>query len=189
MKRLYALIGATLLIVACGTPAPAPAPAPAAPAAQPYSNLAQLMRGIPFPNSNIIFDTQSLDPETLKDKKPGDGAAPVGASAQYNSVYGGWQAVENAALALQETANLIMIPGRLCENGRPVPLDREDYKKFAAGLAEAGKVAYKAAQSKNLDAMLEAGGTVTDACAACHEVYREKPDNKDRCTPPAAAAK
>ena len=189
MTRLYALIGATLLVVACSTPAPAPAPEPAAPAAQPYANLAQVMRGIPFPNSNIIFDTQSLDPEALKDKKPGDAAAPVGASAQYNSVYGGWQAVENAALALQETANLIMIPGRLCENGRPVPLDREDYRKFAAGLAEAGKVAYKAAQSKNLDAMLEAGGTVTDACSACHEVYREKPDNKDRCTPPAAAAK
>ena len=53
-----------------------------------------------------------------------------------------------------------MIPGRMCENGRPVPLDREDFKKFAQGLVEAGKVAYKAAQSKNLDAMLEAGGTV-----------------------------
>jgi hypothetical protein len=187
MKTLYGLMGATLILAGCGTPAPAPAPAPAAPAAQPYANLAQVMRGIPFPNSNIIFDTQSLDPEAQKDKKPGETAA-VGASAQYNSVYGGWQAVENAALALQETANLIMIPGRLCENGRPVPLDREDYRKFADGLAEAGKVAYKAAQSKNLDAMLEAGGTVTDACAACHEVYREKPDNKDRCTPPAAAA-
>ena len=186
MTRLYALIGATLLVVACSTPAPAPAPEPAASAAQPYANLAQVMRGIPFPNSNIIFDTQSLDPGA--EKKPGD-TAGAGASAQYNSVYGGWQAVENAALALQETANLIMIPGRLCENGRPVPLDREDYRKFAAGLAEAGKVAYKAAQSKNLDMMLEAGGTVTDACSACHEIYREKPDNKDRCTPPAAAAK
>ena len=186
MKRLYGLMGMVVLIAGCSTPAPAPAPAPAAPAAQPYASLALVMRGIPFPNSNIIFDTQSLDPGA--EKKPED-TAGAGASAQYNSVYGGWQAVENAALALQETANLIMIPGRLCENGRPVPLDREDYRKFAAGLAEAGKVAYKAAQSKNLDAMLEAGGTVTDACSACHEIYREKPDNKDRCTPPAAAAK
>jgi hypothetical protein len=33
--------------------------------------------------------------------------------------------------------------------------------------------------------MLEAGGTVTDACSACHDVYREK---EPRCTPPAAAA-
>ncbi len=81
-----------------------------------------------------------------------------------------------------------MIPGRMCENGKPVPLDREDYKKSAAGLVEAGKVAYKAAQSKNLDAMLEAGGTVTDACSACHEKYRDKRQPADRCTPTAAAA-
>lgn len=186
MKRLYGLMGMAVLVAGCSSPAPAPATAPAAPAAQPYSNLAQVMRGIPFPNSNIIFDTQSLDPAAQTEKKSGEPA--VGASAQYNSVYGGWQAVENAALAIQETANLITIPGRLCENGKPVPLDREDYRKFAAGLVEAGKVAYKAAQSKNLDAMLEAGGTVTDACAACHEVYRDKDNNADRCTPPAASA-
>jgi hypothetical protein len=186
MKRLYGLLGATLLVGACSAPAPVQAPAPAAPTAQPYASLAQVMRGIPFPNSNIIFDTQTTDPGAAK--KPAEGGAAAGASAQYNSVYGGWQAVENAALAISETANLIMIPGRLCENGKPVPLDRDDYKKFAAGLADAGKAAYKAAQSKNIDAMVEASGTVSDACAACHEIYREKPDNKDRCTPPAAAA-
>jgi len=184
MKRLYGFMGVALLVAGC-SPAPAPAPAaPAAPAAQPYASLAQVMRGIPFPNSNIIFDTQTTDPGAAK--KPGE--AGVGASAQYNAVYGGWQAVENAALAISETANLITIPGRLCENGRPVPLDRDDYKKFAAGLAEAGKAAYKAAQSKNIDNMVEASGTVSDACSACHEIYREKPDNKDRCTPPAAPA-
>jgi hypothetical protein len=187
MKRLYGLMGMVVLVVGCATQSPAPAPAPAGPTATPHANLAQVMRGIPFPNSNIIFDTQSLDPEAQKDKKPGDTSAPVGASAQYNSVYGGWQAVENAALALQETANLIMIPGRLCENGKPVPLGDEDYKKAATGLIEAGRVAYKAAQSKNLDAMLEAGGTVTDACAACHEKYRDKDNLADRCTPTAAA--
>jgi len=181
MKRLYGLMGMAVLVAGCSSPAPAPATAPAAPAAQPYATLAQVMRGIPFPNSNIIFDTQSLDPAALKDKKPGDTGA--GASAQYNSVYGGWQAVENAALALQETANLITIPGRMCENGKPVPLNDEVYKKAAAGLVEAGKVAFKAAQSKNLDAMLEAGGTVTDARAACHEKYRDTKDTKDRCTP------
>lgn len=186
MKRLYGLVGIAVLVAGCSSPAPAPASAPAGPTAAPHSNLAQLMRGIPFPNSNIIFDTQSLDPEAQKDAKPGEPA--VGASAQYNSVYGGWQAVENAALALQETANLIMIPGRLCENGKPVPLGDAEYQKAAAGLIEAGQVAYKAAQSKNLDAMLEAGGTVTDACAACHEKYRDTDNLADRCTPSAAAA-
>src|SRR5687767_15972535 len=125
MKRLYGFMGMAVLVAGCSSPAPAPATAPAAPAAQPYANLAQVMRGIPSPNSNIIFDTQSLDPEALKEQKPGDAA--VGASAQYNSVYGGWQAVENAALALQETANVIMILGRVCENGKPAPLNDEVY--------------------------------------------------------------
>ena len=83
MKRLYGLMGMAVLVAGCSSPAPAPAPAPAAPAAQPYATLAQVMRGIPFPNSNIIFDTQSLDPAALKDKKPGDTAGwRVGAVQQ-----------------------------------------------------------------------------------------------------------
>jgi hypothetical protein len=135
------------------------------------------MRGIPFPASNLIFDTQSNDPAAAKEA----GGAGASATAQFSGVYGGWQAVENAALALQETANLIMIPGRMCENGRPVPLDQEVYRKAAQGLADAGAAALKAAQSKNLDAMVEVSGTVADACAACHETYRDKEDNKDRC--------
>jgi hypothetical protein len=30
----------------------------------------------------------------------------------YSSVYPGWQQVENSAIAVAETANLILIPGR-----------------------------------------------------------------------------
>lgn len=180
MKMSSVLAVVALVAAGCGSPSPsnAPAAAPPAPAAQPYSNLAQVMRGIPFPNSNLIFDTQTTDPGAPPKAAEGSGQ---NATQSFSSVYGGWQAVENAALALSETANLIMIPGRLCENGQPVPLDREDYRKFAAGLAEAGQAAYKAAQSKDLDAMVEVSGTVSEACAACHEVYRDKPDNKDRC--------
>jgi cytochrome c556 len=152
--------------------------AAAGPTPQPYGTLAQVMRAIPFPNSNIIFDTQDKDPAAPV--KPGEGG---GATNAYAGVYSGWQAVEQAAIALSETANLIMIPGRMCENGLPAPLDREDYRKFAQGLADAGKAALKAAQSKNQDAMIEVSGTVSDACAACHEIYRDKPEGKMRCIP------
>jgi len=180
MMKLGGVLVASMLIGACGNqPAAPPAATPAIPAPQPYSTLAQMMRGIPFPASNIIFDTQSEDPGA--EKKPTESTR--GATATFASVYGGWQAVENNALAIAETANLLMIPGRMCENGRPVPLDREDFRTFAAGLADAGKAAYKAAQSKNLDAMVEVSGTVSDACAACHEVYRDKDDVKHRCIP------
>ena len=177
MKRLCGFVVTLMFVVSCS---PAQPPAPAAPATQPYGTLAQMMRGIPFPNSNIIFDTQTTDPAEAQ--KPAEGAG-ANASAQFSGVYGGWQAVENAALALQETANLLKVPGRMCENGRPAPIDQADFQMWTQGLADAGAAAYKAAQSKNLDAMIDVSGTVSDACAACHEKYRDTPDVKDRCIP------
>jgi hypothetical protein len=182
MKRIGSLFALTALLAACTAtpPTPEPAAAPAA-AATPHANLAQLMRAIPFPASNIIFDAQSTDPGAAGKPVEGD-AGTAGATATYASVYGGWQAVENAALALSETANLITIPGRMCENGKPVPVDAEDFKMWAANLAVAGDAAYKAAQSKNLDQMVDVAGTVSDACAMCHEKYRDTPDQpRDRC--------
>jgi cytochrome c553 len=178
MKRVYGLAAISIFFISC-TQAPPPAPAPAAPATQAYGTLAQMMRGIPFPNSNIIFDTQSVDPAVAQ-KPPEAGAPP---SQTFAGVYGGWQAVENAAIALQETANLLTVPGRMCENGRPAPVDQEDFKTWTQGLADAGAAAYKAAQSKNMDQMIEVSGTVADACAQCHEKYRDKEDTKDRCIP------
>ena len=49
------------------------------------------------------------------------------------------------------------------------------------GLIDAGNAAYKAAKSKNLDAMIEVSGTISDACLACHEKYRDVPEGKERC--------
>ena len=180
MKRLCGLIVvAAFAAVGCNRAQEAPAPATAAFTPTPHGSLKQVMQAIPFPASNIIFDMQTNDPG--KPAKAGDPAG--GATAQYGGIaeYAGWNAVVNAGVALQETANLIMIPGRLCENGRPVPTEAEDFRKWAANLADAGDAAYKAAQSKNLDAIVDVAGTVSDACAMCHEKYRDKEDNKDRC--------
>jgi cytochrome c556 len=180
MKSACALLASSLLFAACTTaPAPEPAaPAATGPAAKPYGNLAQMMRAIPFPASNIIFAAQNEDPSAKKPEAAG--------ADRYANMYGGWEAVENAGIALSETANLLMIPGRKCMNGKDAPLDREDYKKAIQQLADAGEAALKAAQSKNLDAIVEVSGTVAEACSACHDVYREKDDPNDRCTPPAA---
>lgn len=181
MKRLGSLLALSILVTSCTATPPGPEPAaPAAPEPTPYAQLGRLMQAIPFPASNIIFDAQSTDPGA----KPAE-TGGAGATAQYASVYGGWTAVENAAMAIQETANLILIPGRTCMNGKPVPSDQEDFKKWTADLAAAGEAALKAAQSKNLDAMIEVAGTMSDACAACHDKYRETADGSidGRCTP------
>ena len=183
MTRLHGLLAATVLVAACGqAPPQADTTAPPA-AAQPHANLAQLMRSVPFTFSNIIFDAQSADPGAAR--KGGD--ISEGATAAYRSVYGGWQEVENSALALAEAANLIMIPGRVCENGKPVPIDRDDFRAAATGLRDAGLAAYKAAQAKDLDAMVDVAGVVSEACAACHEPYRDFDNPADRCGGAAAA--
>jgi hypothetical protein len=158
-----------------GAPAPARGAGGGAAGRNP-ANLAQLMRGIIYPASNVIFASQGTDPATLK-----PAADPSTATDPLLSTYGGWQAVENAALALSESATLLTIPGRRCANGRAVPLQNPDWAKFVQGLRAAGMAAYKAAQSKDQDKMLEAADVVVTACGNCHDKYREKADLKDRC--------
>lgn len=159
-------------------PSPAPSRTARATTAKIDANLLQLMRGILYPSSNVIFAAQSDLSKIPPAADPSTSPNPL------NSTYGGWQAVENAALALSESANLIVLPGRMCSNGRPAPVRRADWVKYAEGLRQAGMAAYKAAQSKSEDAIVEASGTVADACAACHDVYREKKGGvQDRCLP------
>jgi Cytochrome C' len=143
-----------------------------------YADLRQLMRGTLYPASNVIFAAQ----EDVSNLKPaGD---PATSPNPLTSTYGGWQAVENAALAIAETASLVAAPGRMCSSGRPAPVQRADWQKYVQGLRDAGLTAYKAAQSKKQDAMVDAAGAVSDACSACHDVYREKKGGeKDRCLP------
>ena len=106
-----------------------------------------------LPNSDIIFAIQSKPPKTEME----------------------WQAVVNAAVALEETSNLIMIPGRIRSNGQPVPVQAADYAKFAAALAPAGRECMKAALVKNQDAIGNCTDTLSGACDNCHKVYRDQP--------------
>src|SRR6476660_7934243 len=92
--------------------AEAPKTPPAA--MQVQSNLNQLMRGVLYPAANVVFSAQTDDPATIK-RPPG--VDPSLATDPLVSTFGGWQAVENAALALTDSANLLLIPGRQCANG------------------------------------------------------------------------
>ena len=145
-------------------------------APQVEANLAQLMKGILFPNSNVIFFAQGEDPAKVPPAKD-----PSVATDPLADTYGRWEAVENSGLALAESANLLTIPGRKCSNGLAVPIGNADWPKFVQGLREAGMKAYKAAQSKDMDKILDAADAMTTACANCHEKYREKPTPADRC--------
>lgn len=147
----------------------------AAPAQAPVATLAQVMKGILYPASNVIFAAQDGNPAEVKqDKNASTSVNPLASS------YGGWQAVENSALAIVESANLLTV-ARKCSSGVAVPVRNADWAKFVQGLRDAGMVAYKAAQLKNQDKILDATDTLTTACSNCHDKYREKPNLADRC--------
>jgi len=138
----------------------------------PEGSLAELMRAIAFPNSNIIFNLQLKDPGAQPKKAPA--SAPFDYVEWGSTVYGGWLAVDQAAVALTESAALLLTPGRRCQNGRPVPVDRADWQQYVAALVDAGKLAHRASQARNYEAFADISVTLNDACANCHKVYRDK---------------
>jgi len=156
----------------------AKSPKPATATMQVQSDLNQLMRGILYPAANVVFSAQIDNPANLKFVP---GKDPSMATDPLLSTFGGWQAVENAALALTESANLLLIPGRNCANGLAVPMNNPDWQKFVQELRDAGIKAYKAAQSKDQEKMVDAADTLSVACAGCHRKWREKPRLADRC--------
>jgi hypothetical protein len=158
-----------------------PARGGAAPSSAPqaHANLNQLMRGILFPNSNVIFAVQSDDP--TKQKGPRE---PSAATDPLTGLYGGWEAVENSSLAIAEAANLLVMPRR-CSNGRMAPVQNADWQKFVQGLRDVGMEGFKVAQKKDQDAIVEFTDKMSVACANCHDVYRDKTPQqggvKNRC--------
>ena len=172
-----------------GAPQSAPAAASAAAAIPPMGNLAQIMRGILFPSSNIIFSVQGQDPGAPKPPYKQDAGgfnwADWGAG-----IYPGWELVDYASVAIADSAPLLLVPRR-CENGRAAPVDRADWVKFTQEMVEAARAVFKAAQSRNQEAVSESTNGLADACLNCHVVYRDKeggtaadPSNKAaRCQP------
>ncbi|HYR43795.1 MAG TPA: cytochrome c [Terriglobia bacterium] len=152
-----------------------PAQGASSPSFPPAGNLAQVMRGILFPNSNIIFTVQTHDP--AEKKTTPEGAAAAGGfnwTIWGSDIYPGWELVDYAAVALAESAPLMLTPGRRCENGKPVPVNDLEWLKFTEELADAGRAAYKAAQTRNQETVSDVSGVIADACLHCHQVYRDK---------------
>ena len=144
---------------------------------EPIGNLAQIMRGIFFPNSNRLFDVQSVDPAAPPPETSGDSA-----SSRFASIYKGWETVEYAAIALAEGAKLLMIPGRLCENGVPVPLGNADFIEGVRLIEAAGLKALEAARQKDQELVGEITNDIAGACSHCHSIYRDSPGgNEGRC--------
>jgi len=108
------------------------------------ANVTQLMKAIVIPSSDALFNVAV---ETPKDDKE-------------------WTALENSALALAESGNLLMIGSRA--------KDSKTWMQYSKAMIDAAEMAFKAAQSKNVDAVLEAGDKIYATCETCHERYMAK---------------
>jgi hypothetical protein len=116
-----------------------------APLYQPVGTVRQLMLGIVAPNSDVIFKVPSQAPKDDKE----------------------WKTVQDSALMLAETGNLLLMPGRAKDNG--------DWTKFSKSLIDQGSKAFKAANAKDARSLEDIGNDIDDVCETCHAKYLPKP--------------
>lgn len=75
-----------------------------------------------------------------------------------------WAAARRDAMTLAESGNLLMMPGRMREQG--------DWATHVKLLVDAGTSAYKAAEEKNIQALAAVSGPLDASCTSCHKQYR-----------------
>ncbi|HTD42960.1 MAG TPA: hypothetical protein VK687_02215 [Bryobacteraceae bacterium] len=109
---------------------------------QPVGNMSQLMIDMIYPSSDAIFYVERAPPTNDRE----------------------WGALRATALTLAESGNLLMMDKRARDQG--------DWIKDARLLVDVGAAAYKAAQAKNLGAIVALNEQLYTACVTCHEQYR-----------------
>jgi hypothetical protein len=153
---------------------------PAAPEPQVHADMNQLMRGVLYPAANVVFWAQADDPGAIKMGFDGD---PNMATDPLKSVFGGWTAVENAALALAESANLVALEGRRCSTGVVAPTKDPVWAGFVRDMRAAAMKAHAAAKAKDQAQMIEVSDALSATCTGCHRRFRDRRAPGGRCTP------
>lgn len=162
----------TLPIAAGTAAAPASAAAGQMPSLPAAGNVAAVMRGILFPSANILFTTQTVDPGEKKPPAESGGTGGFDWLTWGGGVYRGWDIVDYAAVSVAESAKLMLTPGRKCENGRLVPVSDPDWIKFTIELADAGKAAYAASQTRKQETIADSTNQLNESCEHCHRMFR-----------------
>ena len=136
------------LVSAAGAQAPQRGARPRAPSAaasvRTVGTVLQVMHAIVIPASDAVF---AAGGEAPKDDK-------------------GWTALQNQAIALAESGNLLMLGDRVKDTG--------DWLKMSRALVDAAATALKAAQAQNANALSTASDAVYDTCESCHSKYLKK---------------
>jgi hypothetical protein len=137
------MLASTLAVSACGGPAPPPF--------KPVSDNKLLMQAVVDPNADIIWNSvKTIETrEGIEDIRPKTDAD--------------WIAVRNAAVAVAESGNLLMMVPRAKDGGEWMQRSQE--------MITAGEAAIRAADAKNAEKLFTVGGDLYDSCSNCHRKY------------------
>lgn len=137
---------------ATNAPAPAaqmPTPAPAVqtppgpkPTTKVIGTMSELMVKVIYPTSDAIFYVPTRIPK--------------------NDVE--WGELQNKALTLAESANLLMMPGRM--------RDEDRWLEDAKLLQDVGIAAFKLAKAKDVEGLTNLNEQLYQSCVVCHMHYR-----------------
>jgi hypothetical protein len=144
-----------------------------------HADMNQLMRGVLYPAANVVFSAQADNPAEIK-LLPGHD--PNMSTDPLTSSFGGWTAVENAALALAESANLLVIEGRRCSTGVVAPTKDPVWTGFVRDLRAASMKAHAAAKAKDQEQMIAVADVLSATCTGCHRRFRDRRAPGGRCS-------
>jgi Lipocalin-like domain len=122
---------------------------------QPAGTMSDLMVKIIYPASDAIFYITTREPKTEAE----------------------WVELQGKALAVAESANLLMMPGRA--------RDQDRWMQDAKLMLDAGRTAFRAAKAKDVAALEAVNDQLYTSCTSCHQHYRP---NYGRRPPPGGAA-
>jgi hypothetical protein len=144
-----------------------------------HADMNQLMRGVLYPAANVVFSAQADNPAEIKHVPGHD---PNMSTDPLTSTFGGWTAVENAALALAESANLLAIEGRRCSTGVVAPTKDPGWAGFVRDMRAASMKAHAAAKAKDQEQMIAVADALSATCTGCHRRFRDRRAPGGRCT-------
>jgi hypothetical protein len=162
MKTVYWLfvvsvglfIGGIAFIIAGERTARAATPAAAAAAAvdtAPVATVKQIMIGITNPAAFVVY-------EAVGTKSSAAGVEEIAPQTDEE-----WAKVGSAAAAVVESGNLMLTGSRA--------IDKGDWVKMTRDMMEQGQKAMKAAEAKEKEGIVAAGGDLNNTCDNCHARY------------------
>ncbi|MGH9144786.1 MAG: lipocalin-like domain-containing protein [Vicinamibacterales bacterium] len=143
---LLAATGMSFSHDALAGPPPSSPPSNQGPASavmpQPASTMSDLMVKIIYPASDAIFYITTRQPKSEAE----------------------WVELEGKALAVAESGNLLMMPGRA--------RDQDRWMQDAKLMLDAGRAAFRAAKAKDVAALDALNDQLYTSCTSCHQHYR-----------------